>query len=163
METRTRHEGRTTSWKHWIGIGIVLVVVLVVGFVTSWFGLATARFEPGVQYEFSYTMKSTVPGEDADGNKIAIPTRQFVVDQTTMFPAAESGLVEDLSLPPNTFVFYAKTQPAIAVGGNIVRGAYMFVEVRYNSASKEPQSVIPHLVPNGSRSPTQKSRKSPVG
>lgn len=133
---------RTSALAILTGGLIGIVFVLIFGTATNWYGLALPRFQADVQYEFSYTMKSTVPGQDADGKEIAVATRQFVVDQTTMFPAAEIGLVEDISLPPNTFVFRRKMQPALAVGGNIVRGAYEFVEVRYHQATQER---VPYL------------------
>ena len=128
-------------------LALAAVVLLVAGLATNWFGLASPRFQEGVQYEFQYTMKSAVPGTDANGNEISIATRQFVVDQTTMFPAAELGLVEDMSLPPNTFVWQKKTQPQVVVGGRVARQDYNFIEVRYNQAARERQTVVPHLGP----------------
>lgn len=149
MQTHQEYEDRMKKVARRIVLAMVVLVMAILGVTgsqTNWFGLAP-RFRPSVQYEFQYTMKSTVPGQDADGNNIAVATRQFVVDQTTMFPAAESGLVEDASLPPNTFVFQEKTQPAIVIGRGIVRGAYGFIEVRYHQETHEKQTIVPHLKP----------------
>lgn len=125
-------------------VGIVLAAAALVAF-GSWLFSGGPQFKEGMQYGFQYTMKSTVPGQDADNNEIAVATRQFVVDQTTMYPAAENGLVRDASLPPNTFVWQKKTQPEIIVGDEVVREEYDYVEVRYHQANEEKQTIVPHL------------------
>lgn len=132
------------EWKNvWLALATFTMLIVIVA--TNFFGLLTPRFAEGKLYEFEMTVKSTLPARDADGNEIAVPARQFMVDQTAMFVAAESSLVEDDMLPDNTFMFRRKIQPALAAGGDIVRGAYSFVEVRYHQTKKEPQTVIPHL------------------
>lgn len=128
-----------------VGIALALVATLIAFF--AWLFMGGPQFKEGVQHEFAYTMKSTVPGQDPDGNEVAVATRQFVVDQTTMYPAAEVGLIWDVSLPPNTFVWQKKTQPELVVGDNVVREAYDYIEVRYHQANEEKQSIVPHLQP----------------
>lgn len=126
------------------GVAIAVLAVIVIAF-GAWILSGGPQFKEGVQYEFKYTLKSTVPGQDPDGNEVAVATRQFVVDQTTMYPAAEVGLIRDSTLPLNTFVWQKKTQPELVVGDDVVREAYKYVEVRYHQANQEHQSIVPHL------------------
>ena len=132
-----------------IGVLVVVVMMFSVGWVTNWFGLASPRFVPGVNYKFEYSKKTTY------GTGInVIPGRDFQVDETTVFPAPEEGtrgetfLVEDHSLPPNTFRLVEKATPEIRVGDRIFQKRQDYLEVRYHMVTEEPQRLIPHLKPS---------------
>ena len=126
----------------------IAVMVIFAGMYTDWFGLATPRFQPGVQYEFSYSYETTaVIGDQFN----VVTTRHFVVDQSTLFAALASGprgeraIVEDTSLPPNTFVFKEVIVPEVTVGGRVFQDEYAYIETRYYIARKEPQVTKPEV------------------
>ena len=142
----TVHEQVNRTTVMFIGAVGALVLVVFAGLVTDWFGLAAPRFQPGVQYEFSYTYTTEAPA-----GEINVPTRHFVVDQSTIFPAlvrgfrGERAIIEDTSLPPNTFVYEMKTATDIEVGGMVFQTGYDYIETRFHMVRKEEQRLVPQV------------------